>query len=87
MSKHKTLHKHQKLLQNIKADIKTNSFLKMYQLNDLGEYQSKIILDRINQVEKHFSDINAVFAGYARKQSKLLIFIYGTFLHNCNLLF
>lgn len=54
----------------------------MYQLNDLGEYQSKLILDRINQVEKHFSEISAAFAGYARKQSKYFNDFVYPFLYN-----
>jgi uncharacterized protein YigA (DUF484 family) len=40
-------------------------------MNNLGEQQTKIILDRIGQVEKHYADLCEKFATVARKISRV----------------
>lgn len=37
---------------------------------DLGEIQSKIILERIHQSEKNFSHLNDAISAFVRKESK-----------------
>lgn len=44
-------------------------------LNDLGERQSKLILDRIHQSEKNISHLIEAIGGYSRKESRLITFL------------
>jgi hypothetical protein len=43
-------------------------------LNDLGEKQSKIILERIHQTEKNAEKLIEAFSSFAKKESKFVDF-------------